>query len=204
LPLAIEADTFARAFEQALEARGVPFAVVGGEDRDVSFDDARWLICATSGALKPELFERLAQASARGARVTFGPVAPTFDGSFRALPVPFDLRRLGEDPHLGPVMDDVPAVAAAAVSFAIEALSLPTYACDPEGVFVTVHESEEGTPAVLFVLNPSDRDVVARVSAGMERLRATDLLDDAVFESRSGTLEVRMKPRTVRMLGLGN
>ena len=204
LPLAIEADTFARAFEQALEARGVPFAVVGGEDRDVSFDDARWLICATSGALKPELFERLAQASARGARVTFGPVAPTFDGSFRALPVPFDLRRLGEDPHLGPVMDDVPAVAAAAVSFAIEALSLPTYACDPEGVFVTVHESEEGTPAVLFVLNPSDRDVVARVSAGMERLRATDLLDEAVFESRSGTLEVRMKPRTVRMLGLGN
>lgn len=202
-PLAIEADTFVRAFEQALEARGVPFAVIGGEDRDVAFEDARWLICATSGALSPELFERLAEAAARGTRVTCGPRAPDYDGAFRALASPYDLRRLGEDPHLGPVMDDVPSAAAAAVSHAIETLSLPTYACDPEGIFVTVHESEQGVPRVLFVMNPSDRDVLARISVGLERTRATDLIDEAVFEARSGTLEVRMKPKTVRMLALG-
>jgi beta-galactosidase len=202
-PLAVEADTFARAFEGALEARGVPFAVIGGEDRDVSLGDARWLVCATSGGLKPELFERLVEAKARGALVTLGPVEPRFDGAFRPLDVPFDLSRLGEDRHLAPVTGDVPAEAAAAVARAIEMLDLPTYACDPEGIFVTVHEDASGAARVLFVLNPSDRDVVARVSAGLERTRATDMIDDAVFEARSGTLEVRMKPRTVRMLHLG-
>ena len=62
-PIAIEADAFVRAFELALEARGVPFAHVGGEDREVSLDGARWLVCATSGGMNPELFRRLEQAS---------------------------------------------------------------------------------------------------------------------------------------------
>ncbi|MDI1481827.1 beta-galactosidase [Polyangium sp. y55x31] len=198
-PVAIEADNFARAFEQALEARGVPFAVVGGEDRDIALGDARWLICATSGALKPELFERLAEAHERGARVTIGPREPRFDGAFRPLDIPFDLRRLGED---GPLTGDVPAAADAAVSHAIETLGLPAYACDPGGVYVTVHEDASGAPRVLFIVNPSERDVVARVSAGVARTKATDLIDDSTFEARAGTLEVRMKPRTVRMLAL--
>jgi beta-galactosidase len=202
-PLAVDADSFARAFEEALEARGVPFAVVGGEDRDIALDGAKWLVCATSGGLKPELFDRLVRAKEGGARITLGPRAPLFDGAFRTLEVPHDLARLGEDPHLGPVIDDVPAAADAAVSRAIEALALPTYACDPEGVFVTVHEDADGVPRVLFVLNPGDRDIVARVSAGHERARATDVLDDTTFESQSGTLEIRMKPRTVRMLAMG-
>jgi len=198
-PVAIEADSFARAFEAALEARGVPFSVVGGEDRDIAFGDARWLVCATSGALKPELFERLVEASERGARVTLGPREPRFDGAFRVLDKPFDLGILAEG---GAVTGDVPAAADAAVSHAIETLELPTYACDPDSVFVTVHEDAAGAPRVLFVLNPGDRDVVARVSAGVPRTRAQDLIDDAVFEARSGTLEIRMKPRTVRMLAL--
>ncbi|MDC0740079.1 beta-galactosidase [Polyangium mundeleinium] len=198
-PLAIEADNFARAFEQALEARGVPFAVVGGEDRDIALGDARWLICATSGALKPELFDRLAEAHARGARVTIGPHEPRFDGAFRPLSVPFDLRRLGED---GPLTGDVPAAADAAVSHAIGTLGLPAYACDPGGIYVTVHEDAAGAPRVLFVVNPSERDIVARVSAGAVRTKASDLIDDSTFEARAGTLEVRMKPRTVRMLAL--
>ena len=43
-PIAIEADAFVRAFEMALEARGVPFAHIGGEDREVSLDGARWIV----------------------------------------------------------------------------------------------------------------------------------------------------------------
>ena len=52
-PLGIASDSFARTFEAALEARGVPFACIGGEDRDVSLDGAQWIVCPTSGGLQP-------------------------------------------------------------------------------------------------------------------------------------------------------
>jgi beta-galactosidase len=57
---------------------------------------------------------------------------------------------------------------------------------------------------VLFrsVINSGDADVVARVSIGVAAGRAVDVIDDAVFEARRGAFEVRMKPRTVRMLAL--
>jgi len=53
------------------------------------------------------------------------------------------------------------------------------------------------------VINPSDRDVLARVSAGAERTHVVDVIDESVFDVRSGTLEIRMKPRTARMLAIG-
>jgi beta-galactosidase len=217
-PLAIEADSFARAFEAALEARGVPFAHVGGEDRDVSLVGAAWIICATSGGMNPELWKRLEQAAQAGTRVTLGPRAPVFDGAFRALAHPFDLARLqaappegahcaGQGagasrphPHLAALVEDVPAAAAAAVSRAIEDLSLPAHACIPDSVFATVHEDAAGRPRVLFVLNPAENDVVVRVTVGPAITHATDALDESAYEAQNGVLEVRMKPRTVRMI----
>jgi len=204
-PLGIEADTFTRAFEQALEARGVPFAHVGGEDRDVSLDGARWIVCATSGGLNPELFRRLAQAGEGGAIVTLGPRAPAFDGAFRALAEPLDLAALRGPGHSGAVpalVGDDPASADAAVAHAVEALALPTYACDPDGIFATAHEDASGRARVLFVLNPGEHDVLARVHAGAGATRAVDVIDDAAFEVSRGALEVRMTPHTVRMLAL--
>ncbi|EYF00938.1 beta-galactosidase [Chondromyces apiculatus] len=218
-PLAVEADTFARAFEEALDVRGVPYAYVGGEDREVSLGGAQWLICATSGALQPSLLQRLEEAAQRGALVTLGPREPVFDGAFRALPEPYDLSRLrapraaAHDPQL---LQADPAAANAAVARAIEALGLPTYACDPEGVFATVHEDDAGQPRVLFLINPGDMDVIARVAIDADR--ATDLLEDGRYEVRRGSggsgkpttmgrasaglLEIRLMPRTVRMLAL--
>jgi beta-galactosidase len=203
-PLGIEADTFARAFEQALEARGVPFAHVGGEDREVSLEGARWIVCATSGGLNPELFRRLVQAREGGAIVTLGPHEPAFDGAFRALAEPLDLAALRSPDHPSAVpvlVGDDPASADAAVAHAVEALSLPTYACDPDGIFATVHEDASGRARVLFVINPGEHDVLARVHAG-DATRAVDLFDDAAFELSRGALEVRMTPHTVRMLAL--
>ena len=210
---AVESDTFARAFEEALEARGVPYAHIGGEDRDVSLEGARWIICATSGAMNPTLLGRLEDAAARGTLITLGPREPAFDGAFRPLPEPYDLGRLRGEGARGPQLVQAdPAAADAAVAHAIEALSLPTYACDPDGVFATVHEDDAGRPRVLFLLNPGDADVVARVA--VDAARATDLFDDARFEARrggpagaqpgapSGLFEVRLTPRTVRMLAL--
>jgi beta-galactosidase len=202
----IEADTFARAFEQALEARGVPFAHVGGEDRDVALEGARWIVCATSGGLNPELYRLLVKEADRGARVTLGPRHPHLDGALRPLPEPFDLARLRGGQEAVPVLvGDDPASADAAVAAAVEALALPTHACDPDGVFATVHEDAEGRARVLFLLNPGDADVLAKVAlrGGGAPSRAVDVLDEGVFEARSGSFEVRLTPRTVRMLALG-
>jgi len=202
-PLGIEADTFSRTFEFALEARGVPFAHVGGEDRDVSLEGARWIICASSGGMKPELFRQLEREAERGARITLGPREPLFDGAYRPLSEPLDLGRLRARQEGAPlVLADDPAAADAAVSRAILDLNLPTYACDPDGIFVTVHEDAAGTPRAFFLLNPGDSDVIARVTIGVGATRAVDALDDTVAEARRGAFEVRMKPRTVRMLVL--
>lgn len=199
---AVESDTFARAFEDALDARGVPYAHVGGEDRDVSLEGAQWLIVATSGGMNPTLVQRLEEAAARGALLTIGPREPNFDGAFRPLPEPYDLGRLRGPDARGPqLLHDDPAAADAAVAHAIDALGLPTYACDPDGVFAAVHEDAAGRPRVLFLLNPGDADVVARVAVAATR--ATDLLlDEGRFEARHGTFEVRLTPRTVRMMAL--
>jgi beta-galactosidase len=191
-PLAIEADTFLRSFEQALDARGVPFAVVGGEDRDVAFDGADWVICATSGGFAESLARRLVDVAHRGARVTVGPRARRFDG---------DLRPLEDDLLAGKVElleATDPATADAAVSRAVEALELPRFACDPDPVHATVHEDAAGELRVIFVINPSDEDYLARVAIGVE---ATfhDGIDGSITRSDGGVLETRMRPKTVRM-----
>jgi beta-galactosidase len=209
-PIAIDADAFARTVELALETRGVPFAHIGGEDREVSLEGAKWLICATSGGMNPELFRRLERASQKGTIVTLGPRAPMLDGALRPLQEPLDPRRLlGTRELLPAVIADDPAAVDAAVARMIDALGLPTYACDPEGVFATVHEDDAGRPRVLFVLNPGQRDVLARVSfapkaqaIGAQPLAALDPLEETRFELRHDSLEVRMRPGTVRMLVL--
>jgi beta-galactosidase len=197
-PIAIEGDAFVRAFEQALDARGVPFAHVGGEDADVALEGASWVVAVTTGGMKPQLFGRLTELAGRGVRVTIGPRAPTRDGAMRQLASPLDtssLAVLAVDPLLGLP----PARADQAVASAIDELGLPTYAADPDGVFVTVHHDSAGRPRVVFVLNPGRTDVVARLSVpGVEA--AHDLLDEGRVSCEHGLLELRLPPRTVRML----
>lgn len=202
-PLAIEADRFVTAFEQGLEARGVPFAHIGGEDRDVSLAGASWLVCATSGGLEPELAASLTKAANAGAVVTLGPRMPAFDGAFRPLAAPFSPEALRPRPSSIPsFVHDDPASVDDAVARAIAELELPTFACDPDGVFATVHEDRQGEARVLFVLNPGDADVLARVASRGLRGRAVDVLDGTTVEAVHGAFEVRMLRRTVRMMVL--
>ncbi len=201
-PIALEGDAFVRAFEGALEARGVPFAHVAGEDADVALGGARWVVCATAGGLKPALLARLRAMAGEGAWVTLGPRPPERDGSMRLLAPPPELGGLrlvrGERGASGPSR----AAVDREVARAIEALSLPTYACSPGGVHATAFEDERGDLRAAFVLNPGPDDVVARVAlpgvAG-----AVDLLDGGeAFEAEGGLLEVRMPPRRVRFFRL--
>lgn len=203
-PIGVEVDTFARAFEQALDARGVPFAVVEALGGEVPLGDARWVVCATSGGLSPALFDRLAAAQASGAAVTFGPRRPALDASLRPLsaPLPWEVFDRAEE-EVPLFIDDAPASVDTAVARAVEALRLPTFACDPHSLLATVHEDAAGAPRVLFIVNPGHEDVVARVSvpgAGLQE--AHDLLGDERVPIVHGAVEARVPPRTARMFAL--
>jgi beta-galactosidase len=200
-PLAVELDTFVRAFEASLDERGVPFAVVEADGGDVNLAGARWVVCATSGGLSSALFDRLASAHESGVAITFGPRHPTRDASLRPLVTPYPWETLESAVPL--FVDGAPASADSAVSRGIESLKLPTFACDPHGILATVHEDEVGNPRVLFVLNPTDSDLVARVSVGPTRATsARDLLDGERAPVAGGAVEIRTPPKTVRMLAL--
>ncbi|HEU4539287.1 MAG TPA: beta-galactosidase [Polyangiaceae bacterium] len=200
-PVALEGDAFVRAFEGALEARGVPFAHVAGEDYEVALGGARWVVCATTGGLKPAFLERLDALAAEGAWVTLGPRPPERDGSMRPLSPPPDLGRMrllkGERGAFGPSRATVDRE----VARAIEALGLPTYACAPTGVHATAFEDSSGALRAAFVLNPGPEDVVARVALpGV--VGARDLLEGSSYEAAEGLLEVRMPPRRARFFRL--
>ena len=202
-PPAVEADTFTRTFESALESRGVPFAHVGGEDRDVVLDGASWIVCVTSGGLSKTLLARLEEAAAKGALVTLGPRAPTLGGARRPLLTPFDNEKLRPDfPNHDVVLDADPASIERAVAKAIDRLGLPTLSTEPDDVYATIHEDLEGNPRVLFLIHPGETDLAARVSVGPKVTRAVDLMKDQSFTAHSGTLEISLKPRSVRMLAL--
>lgn len=202
-PPAVEADSFVRLIETVLDARGVPFAHVGGEDRAISIDGAQWIVCVSSGGLSPTLHGFLCEAAGAGALVTIGPRLPGLGGSRRPLPSPLDLAPLvagfpGIDAHC----PNDPARAEALVGQAIDRLGLPTFSTDSDSVYTTVHHDAAGQPRVLFVINPDAHDVTVRVTVGEGVVRATDLLKEQSFTLDGAALELSIKPKTVRMLAL--
>jgi beta-galactosidase len=189
-------ETYLRAFERALQTRGVPFAYAGGDSFVESIEDAKWLVCATVGGVKPELMMRLREAARNGLRVTIGPRVPSRDGSMREMPAPHDTTGLEVEP-----LDDG-ARADELVARHIQELGLPAFPVDPEDVKMTVHEDATGAPRVVFVMNPTARDLTARVSVRGAR-SLVDVLNpdrsDARIVRGIAGFEVHVPSRTVRM-----
>jgi beta-galactosidase len=195
----IVGESFVRAFERALLARGVPFAYAGGESLEASIHGAAWIVCTTAGGLKRDLLTTLRAAKERGVEVTIGPHVPRRDGTMRELSKPHDARGLEVEP-----LED-PSRADALVARRIDELSLPAFTIDVADVHVTVHEDAEGVPRMAFVMNPTAKPVVATV--GLGRTRAlVDLLPRARTAKRidveAGAFIVEVPARTVRMFSI--
>lgn len=197
----IVGESYVRAFERALLARGVPFAYAGGEALEWSITTASWVVCTTAGGLKADLLSSLRAARERGIAVTIGPHVPKRDGAMRELPVPHDVRGLEIEP-----LEDA-ARADALVSRYVDELELPAYPVDVPDVHVTLHEDAKGTPRVAFVMNPNPTPVVATV--GLGRIKAlVDLLPRPRAAKRieptagTGAFVVEVPARTVRMFAI--
>jgi len=192
-PPVMAAEAYLRAFERALHTRGVPFAYAGGETVELSTAGAKWIVCASPGGLKPHLVDSLHVMRRAGAVVTMGPRAPDLDGNMRPLKRPLDVRGFEIEP-----LDDL-ARADSLVARRIDDLGLPTWPVDPIDAHAAVHEDAGGAPRVVFVMNPTDGDLVVRVS-----LSGVDALVDAVGEGRvvraGGALDVNVPARVVRMM----
>jgi beta-galactosidase len=194
-PPVIAAEAYLRAFERALHARGVPFAYAGGETVELSTAGAKWIVCASAGGLKPHLVESLRAAGTRGAIVTMGPRAPELDGAMQPLRRPVDVSGFEIEP-----LDDI-ARADVLVGRRIDDLGLPTWPTDPVDAHVAVHEDERGAARVVFVMNPTERDLVVRVSlAGVGALE--DALGGERIERSGGAFEVSVPSRVARLMSV--
>jgi hypothetical protein len=54
---------------------------------------------------------------------------------------------------------------------------------------------------VLFAINATEESIASRIDAAGAR-RAVDLFDGSVFRPRSGSIDLEISPRSVRMLEL--
>ena len=197
----IVGESFVRAFERALLARGVPFSYAGGESLEMSMVGASWIVCTTAGGLKADVITSLRAAKERGIAVTIGPRVPERDGSMRALAKPHDVRGLEVEALADPSQADV------LVARRIDELSLPAYPVDVPDVHVALHEDENGVPVVAFVMNPTDKAVIATVGLGrtralvdlLPRSRATNRIEP---HTGTGAFVVEVPARTVRMFSV--
>ena len=73
-------------------------------------------------------------------------------------------------------------------------------------MFVTVHEDEQGTPRVAFVMNPEPEAVLATVGLGTDARALVDLLphtrEPARIEAQAGGFVVEVPARTARMFAI--
>jgi beta-galactosidase len=194
-PPVMAAEAYLRAFERALHARGAPFAYAGGETVALSTVGARWIVCASAGGLKPQFIDSLHAARLSGVTVTMGPRAPDLDGSMQPLEIPANVTGFEIEP-----LDDI-ARADALVARRVEELSLPTWPVDPPSAHLAVHEDERGIARVVFVMNPTAGDFVARVAlAGAVAL--VDAMSGARIARVGGAFEVPVPARVIRMMAV--
>jgi beta-galactosidase len=193
-----EARAFVTALERVLEGERVPYAVVPAEALERSLGDARWTIVVCPGALDAALTSAVAQHLLVGKAVSVGPRAPERDGHF--MPTPARLPAV-QHPKVPLVLPRGPSTLSELVRTALHDLDVPRLAAEPAVVRTTLHVDSHGKPRSLFVINPSEHGVEARVSAP-RCSRAQDAMsgEDAVVQD--GTAALPVAPRTVRLLAL--
>jgi beta-galactosidase len=190
-PMAV-AEEYLRSFERALQARGVPYAYVGGESLAESVDGAQWVIAALAGGIKPSFLEALRALQKPDRVVTVGPRIPSRDGSMQTLAT----ASVTCDLELEPLLDraDVERL----VAKRIDEMHLPCITAMPEHVYVTVHDGMEG-PALVFVMNPTTEKRATSISVPGALALRDALFPDFICSRSLGAFALDLEPRTVRV-----
>ncbi len=199
-PVVIEAEQFVRDLERALDSRRVPYAIAGGDLIDETLARTRWTIVLSDGALEPEIVDSVQGALERGIAISLGPRLPERDETMQPRS-PTPALAAGRAGGLPVLLGTDRTALLEAVDRAIEQLELPVLAAEPAEVHVTLHRDADGAPQVLFVINPTEHDLEARVTAAGAEL-AVDALDGQRIRAHLGKLSLWVRRRSVRMLEL--
>jgi beta-galactosidase len=199
-PFAIDAELFLRRFEEELELRRIPFAVVGGDLIEHSLVSARWTIIACSGGLERRIVRAASRALRDGRAVALGPHFPQRDEALVPREPPSELRHAFEG-ALPTFLDLDPARLRGAIDRASAHLELPRISASPAELAVTVHHDRSGRPRVLFAINAHAQPLTAEVEA-FGASSAEDLLDGSVLSAHSAKFSFVVPARTVRFLSL--
>jgi beta-galactosidase len=195
----LETAHFLRALELALEREGVPYTYSSDDVARHSLKVARWTIVACPGSLDGALVERLARARDRGQALTLGPAPLVADGVFRRLDtVPLVTKADDTLPLVLPFDDRAIADAVAAAK---TTLGLPTLRVEPEVARVTLHVDRQARPRALFLLNPSEARIVAKVDVGGV-MALHDVLDGESIGASVRAFEIGLEPRSARFFEL--
>ncbi|HEY0468135.1 MAG TPA: hypothetical protein VGC79_28245, partial [Polyangiaceae bacterium] len=197
-PVVIEAWQFVKRLEAALSAERIPYAVVAGDLAEQALQQGAWTVVACAGGLEQEIRDSLARAMEAGRAISIGPYPVERDAIFQPLREPFRIREGGAVPAL---LGFDESVIREAVRAAKAALELPSVACSPEGISVTLHHDDTGQARVAFVINPTPRALRAELSLpGIAS--AVDALDGSEFRAKQGDFELPLPPYTVRLFEL--
>ena len=193
-----EARAFVVALEQALDRARIPYATVPAESIERSLGDATWTIVVCPGALDAALTSAISQHLLAGGAVSVGPRAPERDAHF----LPTSARLLAvEHPKVPLVLPRGPSTLSELVRAALDDLDVARLAAEPDVVRTTLHVDSSGKPRSLFVINPSDHDVEARVAV-LHATRVEDALSGEDVAVQGGTAVLPVPARAVRLLGL--
>ncbi|MBK7585704.1 MAG: beta-galactosidase [Myxococcales bacterium] len=200
-PVVIDTERFARQLEHTLELARIPYAIVGGDLLEHALTHARWSVVVSTGALDVDLCQAIEQAWQRGAPLSLGPYLPTRDASFQMLRTPVGLpagvTRVPSLLGLGA------EALAETVADAKTKLELPALTASPAELLTTVHVDRQGVARVLFVINPTEWAVEAKLGACGAKI-AADALDGERFNESGGEFALTVSGRSVRMLELSH
>jgi beta-galactosidase len=197
-PVVVEVARFVERLEGALESRRIPFELVSGDVFERAPARRPWSVVACGGALEESLRETVQSAWDSLVPLTIGPRPVTRDAQMRPLNATLEVP---EGLPVPPYVAANSGLIGELLDVARERLALGTLQAEPAEISVELHRRKTGEPAALFIINPSDHDVNASVSAAGAEV-ATDALDGQDYSARLGRLELRLLARSVRMLEL--
>ena len=181
------------AVSDALTEARIPYVYVDSDAPPERFTGYRLLVAPSFAFASPERMARLRAAAEDGATVLLGPRWPDLDDR---------LEEHDFGTRFGELLEvDEPAPLREALLAHCERLGLrPPLRVGPAPLEATLHETQDGVPRVLFVLNPDERSHEARLELpGPWRLR--DAWTEATLEAEAdGSLPMEVPARTVRVL----
>jgi beta-galactosidase len=190
-PIQIEWWTAIARFAEALTAAGVPYVYVDSDAQGDRLSSYRVLVTPSYELCDPARWKKVTAFADDGGHVVYGPSMPGLDLRMRRQP--FEVPRGARRVALG---DEREAVSVVADLVRELDLARP-FRAEPRPIETTVHEGPNGS-RVLFVINPSQRPLEARIALPAP-IELADVLSGERFTGAEYA-QIPMRGWTCRML----